>query len=114
MDGFTAKVLLEAAQNNIANGKSNDGIIDFAKALNKDAPNPPTQEVIDLVTSWIGKPCKVKYTTHRGVVHGVNRSAHGFYPGGRSPVYVKVTESTEPDSIGTIFEYGLDQVEVTE
>lgn len=109
MDGFTAGVLLQAA----IEGNSPDQVADLYKSLKGTGDGPPSPQVVELVTSWIGKPCKVKHTSHLGVVHGVNTSSSGFYPGSRFPVYVKITESGMKDAVGSVFEYDLDQVEIT-
>lgn len=105
MDGITAGILLQAA----SNGSSQEDIYKLYKDLqgNKDAPAP---EVIELVTSWIGRECKIKCTSHTGVITGANTSDRGFYPGGRFPVYVKITASGMDKAIGSTFEYGLDQI----
>lgn len=106
-DGVTAGLLLQAA----SNGASQDDVYKLYKDLqgDRDAPAP---EVIELVTSWIGRKCKVKYTSHTGVVKGPNTSDRGFYPGGRFPVYVTITASGMENAVGSTFEYGLDQVEL--
>ncbi len=108
-DGITAGMLLQAANN----GSSHDDIYKLYKDLqgNKDAP---TLEVIELVTSWIGRKCKIKYTSHTAIVVGPNTSDCGFYPGGRFPVYVKIIASGMPQAIGCKFEYDLDQIELEE
>lgn len=106
-DGITAGMLLQAAQN----GSSHDDIYKLYKDLqgDKDAPTP---EVIELVTSWIGRKCNIKYTSHVGVVSGPNTSDCGFYPGGHFPVYVKITASGMEKAVGCTFEYDLDQIEL--
>lgn len=107
MDGITAGLLLQAAQN----GSSHDDIYNLYKNLQgeRDAPTP---EVIELVTSYIGRKCKLKYTSHVGIVKGPNTSDSGFYPGGRFPVYVTITHSDMETAIGKTFEYDLDQVQL--
>ena len=106
-DGITAGMLLQAANN----GSSHDDIYKLYKDLqgNKDAPTP---EVIELVTSWIGRKCKIKYTSHTAIITGPNTSDCGFYPGGRFPVYVTITASGMEKAVGCKFEYGLDQIEL--
>lgn len=106
-DGITAGLLLQAANN----GASQEDVYKLYKDLqgNKDAPAP---EVIELVTSWIGRACKIKHTSHTGIITDVNTSDCGFYPGGRYPAYVKITESGMKEAIGCTFEYGLDQIEL--
>ena len=108
-DGVTAGLLLQAANN----GSSQEDVYKLFKDLQgeKDAPTP---EVIELVTSWIGRTCKIKYTSHTGIITGANTSEHGFYPGGRFPVYVKITASGMEKAIGSTFEYGLDQIDFGE
>lgn len=109
MDGITAGILLQAAQN----GSSQDDVYKLYKDLQgeRDAPTP---EVIELVTSWIGRECNVKYTSHKGIITAANTSDRGFYPGGRFPVYVKITSSGMEKAIGQTFEYGLDQIDFGE
>lgn len=107
MDGVTAGLLLQATMN----GQSHDQVYKLFKDLQGDR-DAPTPEVIELVTSWIGRKCNIKLTTHKAVVLGPNTSEHGFYPGGRFPVYVRITHSSMPDAIGCKFEYGLDQIEL--
>lgn len=107
MDGITAGILLQAD----SNGSSQEDVYKLYKDLqgNKDAPAP---EIIELVTSWIGRTCKIKWTSHIGEIVGANTSDRGFYPGGRFPVYVKITASGMEKAIGSTFEYGLDQIEL--
>jgi hypothetical protein len=107
MDGITAGVLLQAA----LNGTSHDEIYKLYKDLQgeRDAPTP---EVIELVTNWIGRTCKIKYTSHIAEITGPNTSDRGFYPGGRFPVYVKIIKSGMENAIGSRFEYSLDQIEL--
>lgn len=108
MDGITAGLLLAAS----TNGAGNDEVYNLYKSLqgNNEAPAP---EIVEMVKGWIGKPCKVRYTDHVGIVHGANESTSGFYPGGRFPVYVKITESGCEEAVGKVFEYSLEQVELT-
>ncbi len=109
MDGITAGLLLQAAQN----GSSQDDVYKLYKDLqgNKDAPTP---EVIELVNSWVGRTCKIKWTSHIGEIVGANTSDRGFFPGGRYPVYVKITASGMENAVGSTFEYGLDQIVLEE
>ena len=69
MDGIAAGLLLQATMN----GQSHDQVYKLFKDLQgeRDAPIP---EVIELVESWKGKKCKIKYTSHIGEVVGPNTS----------------------------------------
>lgn len=107
MDGVTAGLLLQATMN----GQSHDQVYQLFKDLQGDR-DAPTPEVIELVESWKGKKCKIKYTSHIGEVVGPNTSDRGFYPGGRFPAYVKILKSGMESAVGQVFEYGLDQVEL--
>ena len=72
-------------------------------------------EVIDFIESNIGKPVRILYTSYKGTIHRCNKSEGGFYPGIQYPVYVKITESSDPrydHAVGSVFEYGLDQIEL--
>lgn len=107
IDSVTAGLLLQA----VKNGNSSDQVYQLYKEIQgeRDAPAP---EVVELVESWKGKKCKIKHTSHIGEVVGPNTSEHGFYPGGRFPVYVKILESGMESAVGQKFEYGLEQVEL--
>lgn len=107
-DGFTAGVLLAAAQN----PNARDSVYDLYKSLQNAGDAAPAPEIVKFIEDRIGKPCKVKSTSHIGVVHGVNMASRGFYPGSRYPIFVKITESTHERAIGDVFEYELDQVEI--
>lgn len=106
MDGVTASALLGAVQG----GGDVNQVADLFKAFNK-FEGGPSQEAREFVAANLGKKCKIKGTSHEGVVHKLNESTSGFYPGHRYPVYVKITNG---ESIGTVFEYDLPQIEVLE
>ena len=107
IDSFTASVLTEHVKEGNA-----DEVLALYKDLCTTHDGGPSDEVISLVTSLIGKKCKVKHTSHIGVVEGVNRSTGGFYNGGRYPVFVKITKSRRTSAVGKVFEYELSQIEI--
>lgn len=66
----------------------------------------------------VGDIVAVKYTSYIARVHGYNECVGGFYPGVRSPVLVKIIHNDADskrfnDVPGSVFEYGLDQLEHT-
>jgi hypothetical protein len=106
-DGFTAGVLLSAAQN----PSNHDSVYKLYKSLQNAGDAAPAPEIVSFIEAKIGMPCTIKLTSHKGIVKGVNMASCGFYPGSRYPVVVEITDSSMQEAIGEVFEYGLDQVE---
>ena len=107
MDGFTAGILLGAAKN----GANSDEVAEIYKSLKSNEDDGPSAEAIAFVEANKGKPCKVAYTSHIGVIHGLNTARSGFYPGSRFPVYVKISNG---EAAGRVLEYDLEQVVLVE
>lgn len=107
MDNFTASVLLSAAMNGEAN---NDELADLYKMVKGD-DCPPTHDQVDWFVNNEGKIVSVNNTNHVGVVHKLNKSRSGLYPGGRFPIYVKMTGG---NNIGEVFEYAIEQLTIVE
>ena len=107
IDAFTAQVMLEATANNP--GQAQGAVADLYKSLISKEDGGPSQKDIDFFNQHKGKKVKVKYTSHEGVLHELNTSTGGFYPGSRFPFYVKMTAGP---AIGSIFEYERDQVQL--
>jgi hypothetical protein len=110
VDSFTASVMLSA----VANGQTKEEVgqvYDLYKEMNSKSDGGPSPQARAFFEKNQGKKCKVKFTSHEGIVHRLNESTSGFYPGGRFPIYVKITNG---EAAGQVFEYDLDQVEVTE
>lgn len=106
LDSFTAATLVQAAS------KGNvDEVVDMGKKLQSDVGGGPTSEARDFFAQHQNKKCKVTGTTHEGIIYRLNEATVGFYPGSRYPIKIKITNG---QSAGTIFEYGLDQIEVIE
>lgn len=61
----------------------------------------------------VGQKVKILHTSYAGIVTGFNTSDFGIYTGDRFPVHVKITEiqSDRKDALGSIFEYGLLQIQ---
>ncbi len=110
IDAFTAQVMLEAAVNNP--GKAEATLADLYKNFTSKEDGGPSQKDIDFFNRHKGKKVKVKYTNHEGVLHQLNTSRSGFYPGSRFPFYVKI--ASEGKAQGCVFEYDADQVELME
>lgn len=108
MDAFSAQTLLQA----VANGGDNDRIADLYKGLKSNNDGGPSQKDIDFFNVNKGKRVKVKYTSYEGILHSLNMSTSGFYPGSRYPFYVQIT--SEGKAKDCIFEYDAEQVEVIE
>jgi len=111
-DSFTASVMFSAiATNN--NEETVNALSSLLNSLGESDPVPA--EVVTFVESNIGKSVNVLHTAYKGVIHSCNKSQRGFYPGVRFPVYVRITEtgnSKFEKAIGSVFEYGLDQIEL--
>ena len=110
VDGFTAKILLEACINSRETGISSNELADLYKTCKID-DGPLSKDVEETVLAMVGKRCKVLYTSYTGIVHGLNRSRYGIYNGTRYPVLVKVDETCDGNK-DVIFEYELEQVEL--
>lgn len=108
MDTFTAQTLLQT----VANGGDNDQLADLYKGLQSKSDGGPSQKDIDFFNEHKGKKVKVKYTSYEGILHSLNTSTSGFYPGSRYPFYVQIT--SEGKAKDSIFEYDAEQVEVIE
>lgn len=107
MDSFTASMLLTLA----TKGHS-DEAADIYKSLKKDSDhNGPSEEAKTFFKENKGKYCKIRLTTYEGIVHSLNQTAAGFYPGSRCPINVEITNG---DAKGNIFEYGLELIEIIE
>lgn len=106
-DAFTAEAMLQAATNTSKN--SSDQLADLYKNLKSKNDGGPSQADIDFFNTNKGKTVKILYTSHVGILHELNTSTHGFYPGSRFPFYVKMTAGPAVDSI---FEYDRDQVQL--
>ncbi len=104
MDGFTASILLDA----VVKG-GGDNVADLYKSLNSNQDGGPSEEARRFFAQNEGKVCKIKYTTHEGIVLLLNEATGGFYPGSRYPIKVKITNG---ESSGHVFEYDLEQIEV--
>lgn len=107
IDTFTAATLLNAA----INGADHDQLNKLHKSLQNEN-DAPSQELIDYVNSIVNRKCKIKATSHKGIIVRANLSTCGFYPGGRYPAYVRITESGMEKAIGNTYEYSLDQIEL--
>lgn len=105
MDSTTAGFLLAAAKpSNV------EEVSSLYKSLNKESGGP-SQEAIDFFEKNKGKQCKVKLTSHVGLVHDLNSSTSGIYPGSRYPIYVEITSDTAK---GSVFEYDFKDLEIIE
>ena len=111
IDQFTSALLLAGvAQTGVENGYT-PMVKDIMSKKHND--KGPSQEVADLVTSWIGKKCTIKGTTYTAVVIRLNTAKGGLYPGGRYPVIVTIDNVPEHGKgAGYTFEYCLDQIEI--
>lgn len=106
IDGFTAGLMLGAIKRG-----GGDEIADLYKSLNSNKDGGPTPEARAFFEEHKGKNCKIKHTTHEATIHELNEATSGFYPGSRAPIFVKITSA---ESIGSVFEYDLDQIEIVE
>jgi hypothetical protein len=104
MDGFTAAALLGA----LKNGANNNDVADLYAAL-KGEDNPPTHEQVGWFNANQGKKVSVDDTSHIGIVHKLNNSRSGLYPGGCYPIYVKMIGG---ENIDSVFEYGIEQLTI--
>lgn len=107
MDSFTASVLFQAA----TNGSKPETIVALKDSLQCEN-DMPTQEQILQATIMVGSKCKIRHTSHKGVVVAINKSTSGIYSGGRFPVIVEITDSGMKEAIGRTFPYSLEQVEL--
>lgn len=105
-DAFTAGCIVNAASEG-----NNDQLADLYKEMKNGGDSGPSDEARVFFEQHKGKPCKITGTSHEGIVHMLNESTAGFYPGSRAPIYVKITNG---ESAGDVFEYALDQVAVDE
>lgn len=103
IDSTTAGMLLSSVNSNNV-----DKVADVYKIVSKEVGGP-SKEAIAFFEANKGKTCKVLYTNHIGIIHGLNTSTAGFYPGSRYPIYVKITSASAE---GSIFEYELNQLEI--
>lgn len=107
MDTFTASVLVAAT----LNGADHESVVDLSRSLQNENDHP-TSEQIEETRLMVGSKCKIKHTSHVGVVVGINRSKGGIYSGGRFPVIVEITDSRMKEAIGQTFPYSIEQVEL--
>lgn len=105
MDGFTAGVLLQAANM----GDNQDQVADLYKRLKEDEPLRIDEAMKAKVESLIGKRCKIKYTNYVGTIESFNDSLGGFYGGERFPYLVRIDEVNNGWK-NVLFEYGEDQI----
>jgi len=103
-DAFTAKTMLQNV-----NSSNVDQMADLYKSLNNNSAGGPTEEARAFFEQNKGKACKIRYTDHEGIVLRLNEATAGFYPGSVFPIHVEITNG---ENKGTIFEYGLEQVEI--
>ncbi len=111
MDAFTAELLLSAVSNTADENQRNE-ILDLSKQLQGEGPAPDAAAFFE---THQGKLCRVKHTCYTGIVHKLNTSTGGFYPGKLYPIYVKITHSSESEferAVGSVFEYALNQIEL--
>lgn len=106
MDSFTAKILLGMSKTHDINDVSQ--ITNQIKKQNKNNRGP-SKEAIEFFNNNQGKKCRILHTEHEGIIHKLNTSTCGFYPGQDVPIYVKITNGKCKDQI---FEYRLEQIEV--
>lgn len=103
IDSATAGICLAA----IKETGEVEKVVDFLKGADDEGGPSPTQRL------WFetnkGKSVSVKGTDHIGTVHRLNEATRGLYPGSRYPIYVKMTGGT---SIGSVFEYDVDWLEL--
>jgi len=88
---------------------------DFRKKFYEEQEEQRNAIEVFRLNQFIGKPVRILYTSYKGTIHRCNKSVGGFYPGIQYPVYVKITESSDPrydHAVGSVFEYGLDQIEL--
>ena len=65
-DGFTAGVLLSAAQQ----PNSRNDIYNLFKSLQNADDSAPAPEIVEYIEARIGKPCTIKLASHRGCGSG--------------------------------------------
>lgn len=109
MDSFTANVLL----NTITKGNL-DEVADIYKQLSSGGGNPPSEEQIAWFLEHKGDYVKVVGTSHIGIIKHLNKATHGFYEGGRYPIYVRIVASDMVRAIGDTFEYTIGQLTLIE
>lgn len=107
LDSFTAACLLNAAA---SDGDINQ-IVDLGKSLQGKGDGGPSTEARNFFVQNHNKKCKIKFTSHEGVIFRLNEAISGFYPGSRYPIKVQITNG---EAKGAIFEYDLDQIELIE
>lgn len=107
IDSFTAKTLLEAG----VRAEGTDVVANLYNEMKNNPEGGPSTEARDFFVKNQGKKCIVRHTSHEGIVYRLNEATMGFYPGARYPIKVQITNG---EAKGAIFEYDLDQVEVTE
>lgn len=95
-----------------------ESVVDLFKEMALKAPSQKNvDEMIALAKEnfSIGEEVEIVGTSYIGKVTNFNTRTHGFYPGDRYPVFVKIIRILSPPSpntakIGDIFEYGIDQL----
>lgn len=113
MDEFTVGILLSAVKNGASGGCVNELI----NAFSYEGNYGPTEDAIAWFKEHRGKRIKINGTSYHGVVHALNESQRGLYPGGRLPIYVKLDDTCFNSGkclSGMVFEYGVEQLTLKE
>lgn len=113
-DQFYDHLLIETLR---TNSKTIAEVCSIAKTIRSTHGAGPSKEAIDYFEKHQGKDVQVKGGIYEGVIHRLNTSSNGFYPGNRYPICILITAAANPiweRYVGTIIEYDIDQLVLLE
>lgn len=111
---FSDSLLIETLR---TNSKTTADVCSIARTIQSSYSGGPSQEAIEFFELHRGKDVQVKGTSYEGIIHGLNSSSNGPYPGSRYPIHILITASSNPSwerFVGMIIEYSLDQLVLLE